>query len=65
MDYKIILPDLFKAYYDARRNKRGSTSVMAFEIDYEKKLFQLAWEISNGTYIISPSICFICFKPFL
>jgi len=63
MDDKKILYDLFKAYYDARKNKRGVTSSLAFEINYEKNLFRLGQEIVAGTYAIGRSICFICFKP--
>jgi len=62
MDYKKILHDLFKAYYDARRHKRSSMSALAFEIKYESKLFQLGQEIINEAYVIGRSICFICFK---
>jgi len=36
---------------------------LAFEIDYERKLFKLYEEIKNGKYEIGPSICFIIFKP--
>jgi RNA-directed DNA polymerase len=63
VDYKRILRDLFKAYYDARKNKRKSRGVISFEMDYERKLFDLGRELMAGTYKISPSICFISFKP--
>ena len=63
MDYKRTLVDLFKAYYDARKNKRKSLGVISFEMDYEKKLLELGQELMTGTYKISPSICFISFKP--
>ena len=36
---------------------------MAFEIDYERKLFQLGQELVDGSYKIGKSICFISFKP--
>lgn len=58
-----FLLDLFQAYYDARKNKRSTINALAFEIDYETKLFELYEEIKNGKYKISPSICFISFKP--
>ena len=58
-----LLYDLFQAYYDARRNKRNTINALAFEIDYEKKLFELSEEITNRAYQISRSICFIVFKP--
>ncbi|MBU4205081.1 reverse transcriptase/maturase family protein [Patescibacteria group bacterium] len=58
-----LLYDLFQAYYDARKNKRSTINVLAFEIDYESKLFELYEEIKSEKYEISPSICFISFKP--
>ncbi|MDP3900252.1 MAG: reverse transcriptase/maturase family protein [bacterium] len=63
MDSKKLLYDLFQAYYDARRNKRRTINALAFEIDYETKLFELYEEIKSGKYKINPSICFISFKP--
>ena len=60
---KQLLYDLFRAYYDARRNKRNTLNALAFEIDYEKKLFELYEEIKSGKYEISRSICFITFNP--
>jgi len=63
MNSKKLLYDLFQAYYDARRNKRRTINALAFEIDYETKLFELYQEIKSGKYKINPSICFISFKP--
>ncbi len=58
-----LLVDLFHAYYDARKHKRKSAGAIRFELDYERELFKLHDEIVNGTYEISPSICFIAFSP--
>ncbi|MDP3882658.1 MAG: reverse transcriptase domain-containing protein [Candidatus Staskawiczbacteria bacterium] len=58
-----LLYDLFRAYYDARKNKRSTINALAFEIDYETKLFELYNELISEKYEISPSICFISFKP--
>ncbi len=58
-----ILHNLFDAYFLARKNKRGTMSQLKFEIAYEKKLLELGREISNGSYSISKSFCFISFKP--
>ena len=55
--------DLFQAYYDARRNKRGTVNALEFELDYETKLFELYDEMISGRYNIGSSICFICHKP--
>jgi len=63
MDSKNLLCSLFQAYYDARKNKRRTINALAFEIDFERKLFELYEEIKSRKYEISPSICFISFKP--
>jgi len=58
-----LLVDLFKAYYNARKNKRKSPDCLAFEMDYEKNLFQLYEEIISNQYRISRSLCFVSFNP--
>jgi len=58
-----LLIDLFKAYYNARKNKRKSPDCLDFEMNYEKNLFQLYQEIINKKYKISSSLCFISFYP--
>ncbi len=59
---KIII-DLFKAYFDARKNKRNTTNAIAFEKYLEPSLFALANEIVEQKYKLKPSICFIVHKP--
>ena len=58
-----LLEDIFNAYFEARKNKRNTLNALAFEINYETKLFQLYEEIKNDEYKILPSICFINFLP--
>jgi RNA-directed DNA polymerase len=58
-----LLNDLFQAYYDARKNKRSTINALAFEIDYESKLFELCEEIKSGKYEIGRSVCFVSFEP--
>jgi len=58
-----LLIDLFRAYFDARKNKRSTINALAFEVDYETKLLQLYDEIINYRYKIGRSICFIINKP--
>ena len=65
VDNTKIMCDLFRAYYDARRNKWHSFSVLFFERNYETRLLGLYKEIISGRYVISPSICFISFKPLM
>jgi hypothetical protein len=62
---KQLLYDLFQAYFDARKNKRNTINALAFEIDYERKLFELYEEIKNRKYKIGPSICFVIKEPTL
>ena len=54
-----LLTDLFKAYYDARRNKRNSLSQLRFEMDLETNLVQLYHELRDRRYRPSPSVCFV------
>jgi retron-type reverse transcriptase len=63
MDTNQLLTDLFKAYYDARRNKRNTVNQLQFELHYEQNIFQLYEDIRDRRYTISPSICFIVSKP--
>lgn len=58
-----LLNDLFQAYFDARKNKRNTINALAFEINFEEKLFALATEIINCRYKPKPSICFVVNKP--
>lgn len=57
------LSELFEAYYECRRNKRGTANALAFELDYESNLLALYEEIQNGIYKIGKSIAFIMDKP--
>lgn len=63
LDKDKLLYDLFQAYYDARQHKRNKVTALAFEMNYESKLFTLRQELVDGTYAISPSICFIIKDP--
>jgi retron-type reverse transcriptase len=58
-----LLADLFKAYYDARRNKRNTPSALRFETRYESNLLKLYQEIRDRSYELQPSICFIVNEP--
>lgn len=62
-DNKRVLYDLFKAYFDARKNKRNTINALEFEYTFEHNLFALYSEIMKGKYSIKPSICFINFSP--
>jgi len=58
-----IVTELFRAYFDARRNKRNTINALAFEKNFEHNIFELADEILEDRYTIKPSICFIVNKP--
>jgi RNA-directed DNA polymerase len=58
-----LLLDLFRAYFDTRKNKRKTANALAFEAGYEEKIFKLYNEIINRKYKIGPSVCFMVVKP--
>lgn len=60
---KILLEDVFTAYFDCRRNKRRSKSALAFEVNYEQNCVELWEEINNHTYTPGRSISFVITKP--
>lgn len=62
-DNKIKPEELFKAYFDCRRNKRNTINALAFEVDYESKLIDLCCEINSGTYQPGKSIAFVVNQP--
>ena len=57
------LPELFEAYYECRKNKRGTANALAFELDYESNLLSLFEEVKNRTYEVGKSIAFIVEQP--
>ncbi len=59
----ICLEDVFTAYFDCRRHKRGSYNALAFEYDYERKCVDLWKAINAGTYRPQRSIVFIVTHP--
>ena len=63
LTFEMEISHLFNAYYDARKNKRNTSSAIKFEMNYESNLIQLYHEIMNGTYQVKPSTCFINFRP--
>jgi len=55
--------DLFKAYYQARLNKRNTMNQIRFELNFEQEIFRLHKELINRTYQPEASIAFIVNKP--
>lgn len=58
-----LLTDLFKAYFEARKNKRNTRGQLAFEMDLEHNLIELYEEIRHRTYRPKPCICFVVHRP--
>lgn len=58
-----LLEELYRAYFDARKNKRGTASQLRFEVNLERNLSVLAREIITGRYEVGRSICFVVDKP--
>lgn len=63
LDRRKVTEDLFTAYYDARKHKRNTINALAYEHDFESKLFELRDIILAREYEPLPSICFIVDKP--
>ncbi len=58
-----LLTDLFKAYYDARRNKRNTPSQLRFESRLEENLIELYGELCDHRYAPRPCSCFVIEDP--
>jgi retron-type reverse transcriptase len=59
----ISIDDIFAAYHECRKHKRGRTGALQFEVDLEKNLVGLWQDIHNGTWSPGPSTVFIVDKP--
>lgn len=55
--------DVYRAYMDCRKNKRGTHNALSFEVNLESNLVQLWKDILSGTYKIGRSIAFIVTHP--
>lgn len=55
--------NLWSAYRQCRRTKRGTLNALAFEVDAEAKLFELQDELLAHTYRPGTSICFVSDGP--
>ena len=57
--------DIFAAYYDARENKRGTSSQLSFELHLEDNMVDLYESLLDRSYIPSRCICFMTHDPVL
>lgn len=55
--------NLYRHYHACRKNKRGTTNALKFELDSENQLYQLSLELQNKSYNPSPATCFVLDKP--
>jgi len=63
MEHEQLLVDVFKAYYQARKNKRNTLSQLKFEANLESNLILLVHDIEHKQYNVGRAICFIINKP--
>ena len=59
----VCTDDMLTAYYDCRKNKRGTASAIAYEVNYESRLIDLRDRINARTYVPGKSICFVVKRP--
>lgn len=57
------LEDLYKAYYDCRKNKRNTKTALEFEYNLEENILSLYDDLMNWKYNIGKSLCFITTNP--
>ena len=60
---EIAMEDVFRAYYECRKNKRRTVNALAFELNFEQEIIRLWKEINSGKYKIGRSIAFIVQEP--
>ena len=63
--FKVYAAELFEAYRQCRRSKRNKASALAFELDYEEKLYELCELLESGNWNPSPSLAFVVRRPVL
>ena len=64
LDYgSVELEEVFRAYYDCRKNKRRTINALAFEADFEDNLIELWKDINSRKYTPGKSIAFIVTEP--
>ena len=60
---QVILENLYKAYFEARKNKRFTKEQLNFEAGYESKLQNLYEQVITKTYKVKPCKAFVIEKP--
>lgn len=62
-ELKLLRIDLYTAYYDCRRHKRGTCNALQFELNLEQEVERLYNEIVLGNCNIGRSTAFIVYEP--
>lgn len=55
--------DILTAYLDCRRSKRNSAAAIEFEVNYEKNLLDMLYQINNNEYELGRFTVFTVTKP--
>ena len=63
MKIYVSYEELYSAYIDCRKRKRGTANEISFEINECEKLYNLWLDLNNFNYKVGRSICFIVDKP--
>ena len=59
----VRIEDLYTVYFLARKNKRRSEDAVVFEVDYERRLYNLLTAINERTYRALSNYTFISMRP--
>jgi len=59
----LFFTGMLAAYYECRRNKRGSISEILYEINAIMNTLDLAYDVYTKTYKVGASICFLIYIP--
>lgn len=62
-DFILSFEELYEAYVECRRRKRGTDEAIQFEMDENYNLITLYEELLNKTYEVSASYVFVVMKP--
>ena len=54
---------LYRAYKECLKNKKNTVNALKFEMNREKNLWKLLYDLKTGKYEISRHICFIVTQP--
>lgn len=57
--------NLLRAYFQCLAHKKNTTNALKFELDREKNLSRLLYDLQTGRYVISRHICFVITHPSL